>query len=133
MKWSKWYYFNKETLKQIPTAPGIYRIRCFSNRKPLKIQRPVKIDINGLTYIGKGSDLHSRLSTFWRNCNNSKSYGHIAGVNYALYRYSRLFPINRLQYQFKRIEQGKTKAVEKQLLNEYLSEFLDLPPLNFSV
>ena len=57
--------------QNIPESSGVYKIQCIQDKKPIKINRVLGIDNQGILYIGKSENLRERLS-FLQNHNSTK-------------------------------------------------------------
>jgi hypothetical protein len=103
---------------------GVYKVIASS-----PISRVLGIDQEGILYIGKGNMLsgNNRIGKLI-NAFNQTEAKHEAGVRYNKLNYHLKFPISEIRLLITLVEHpAKTEA---ELLNEYLTRFGELPPLN---
>lgn len=138
--WSDWEPI--ASWRAAPPNPGVYRIRVRDGGRCQMITRANGIDGNGILYIGStfgtkpkaSRTLRGRLKEFERCAKNASASGHIAGWNYSNRGYYRRFPLAELEYSYVETKtKPQTNNTEAALIRQYLDQFLDLPPLNFSV
>jgi hypothetical protein len=150
---ASWHNFSDENLDKIPEEPGVYKIRWFHKGKPKPIARLAGIDWEGILYIGSVSAKKSASSAYsvglrgrlydFRNSAVGRNKYHIAGKTYNYFGFSRIIPLEGLQFQvFYQLEnprctktyaKSKVESVEHAELRKYLRKFRDKPPLNFSM
>lgn len=122
---SKWSNFINVELAISPIGLfasrfGIYQIRAVTPRgKPLQIGRLIKTDPAGIVYIGR-SDRESIATRIRKNVNNPKGY---TGVKDRL-------PKHHLEARAMTLSADETSSRELALLNQYRSEYGELPPFN---
>lgn len=116
--------------KNIPKDGGIYKILCIQNKKPIKINRVLGIDNQGILYIGKSDNLKERLRMIWRVLNpNLKANAHTFGTKYnGNYKLRKVFPLKTLFVSYKTTTAPKT--LETKLINQYFAKFGEVPPFN---
>lgn len=103
---------------------GVYKVIASS-----PVSRVLGIDQEGILYIGKGDMLsgNNRIGKLI-NAFNKTERKHEAGVRYIKLNYDLKFPISELRLHITLVEHpAKTEA---ELLDEYLTRFGELPPLN---
>lgn len=101
-------------------------------KKPLKINRVLGIDNEGILYIGKSVNLRERLRMLKRSFNQKpKAYGHTFGKKYnENKKLENAFPLKSLYVSYKTTTVPKT--LETKLLNKYFAKFGEVPPFNSS-
>lgn len=119
-----------------PKSSGVYCVRSKRNGQIQVISRADGRDSDGLIYVGKtGGRLRRRLASFVACAQpGARSGNHVAGNNYRTKNYSRLFPLEGLEFCC--IEESGAEQrsdLEADILCQYLRSFLDLPPLNFAL
>ena len=111
---------------------GVYKLICMKNEKVIPIDRVIKTDNSGILYIGKAGSFEQRVIYLKKAMlPNFKSKSHICGRRYnlpELKNFREKFKLDDLYVSF--ISHDNPEAYEKELLNEYLLEFGELPPLN---
>lgn len=69
--------------KNIPECGDVYFIYSYNNKSPVKINRVLGVDKEGVLYIGKSENLRERLRMLWRVLNpNLKATAHTFGTKY---------------------------------------------------
>jgi hypothetical protein len=118
--------------KNVPKEGGVYKIQCIQNKKPIKINRVLGIDDQGILYIGKSVNLRERLRILKRSLNQkTKVTGHTFGKKYfENKKLEKIFPLNSLYVSFITTSEPKTRETE--LLNKYFAKFGEVPPFNSS-
>ena len=132
-EWSPW-----EPLSNLQSAEpkrGVYRIRCRDGNRVQMIARANGLDGNGIVYVGRSANVRTRLFQFYENARSPQAqYPNIAGLNYRDRGYSRRFPLSELEFCYVlRSTADQAANTEAAVIRQYLDQFLDLPPLNFSV
>jgi len=116
----------------IPEDGGVYHIYCYKDKTPLKINRVLRLDNEGILYIGKSANLRERLRMLWRVLNPKlKATAHTFGSKYNKNKKLRkTFPLKSLYvtYQFT----VEPKSLETNLLDKYFAKFGEVPPFNSS-
>jgi hypothetical protein len=128
--WSDWIPLEDiQTIDftSLPSKPGTYVI---ATDGPLT--RAIDVDPNGISSIGESDDLRTRLQKFASCASISGKEGHIAGWRYAFFQFQRYFPLSTLRVRW-RVSLTKEIAneLEGEMLLIYLSNHLELPPLNY--
>jgi len=132
-KWSQWFPLRNPNFKEIQEkAAGVYEIKWAVDGKPQPINRTNGIDESGLLYIGQSSNLQRRIKGLWQHITGGKSR-HTAGRTYTTYHYERKFPPEQLEVRWALLSKEQCPKVESKLLDEYVNNFLDKPPLNLSI
>lgn len=128
---------NDETFRikdQIPDTPGIYKIIVLDqNDLPIKINRFLDVDSNGILYIGKANNLRKRLANMRRAFSiTHKSKKHIAVRRYYLLKkVADKYPIDRIVVLIEKVKDCETaKHLETKRLEEYEKIFGERPPFN---
>lgn len=118
--------------KQIPESGGVYFIYSYNNNTPIKLNRVLGTDEEGLLYIGKSENLRERLRMLWRVLNpKQKATAHTFGTKYNNNKKLReAFPLNSLYVSFRITINPKT--LESELLDKYFSKYGEVPPFNSS-
>ena len=100
------------------------------NNIPLKLDRVLGSDEEGLLYIGKSENLRERLRMLWRVLNPKlKATAHTFGTKYNNNKKLReAFPLNSLYVSFRITT--KPKTLESELLDKYFSNYGEVPPFN---
>lgn len=137
MSWSEWKSFADVVWNTVPKNPGVYYIRCTDRTgKPMTLRRLGGTDHEGIIYIGEtGRSLQDRLKGFWETAQDRKIERHGAGWNFSYYKYTKIFPLARLQFSYLSCRDKKrTRTLEAGCFWEYRKTkgLIDLPPLNFS-
>ncbi len=116
----------------IPEDGGVYHIYCYKDKTPLKINRVLRLDNDGILYIGKSENLRARIRMLWRVLNpNLKATAHTFGTKYnENKRLKKAFPLKSLYVSFQISK--KPKTLENKLLDKYFAKFGEVPPFNSS-
>jgi len=130
--WSSWHLLNKSKFRIVPENAGIYQIRWAVNGKPQPISRANGIDKRGLLYIGSTKNLRRRIRNLWHSIRSGKR-GHTVGRTYVTYNYCRKFKLDQLEVRWATLAENEAQTTESRLLGEYVTKYLDKPPLNISV
>jgi len=126
-KWRKLIEF-ENAWYQIPQKAGVYVISAGKN-----IHRTVGVDKVGIIDIGETVNLRNRIKSFLYCAKGEKKKGHMAGWRYHHLPYSKYFPIESLLIQWKEIDdKDSARKEESRLMDVYVREHLELPPLNYS-
>jgi len=126
--WSDWNHLSNLDWHEVPKGPGTYMI---GTDRPLK--RAVGIDQEGILDIGKSKGLRGRLQTFYRCASMPETGGHMAGWRFAFYEMSRHFPLETLYVCWCPVpSEGLAAREEGRLLDEYVRQHMEPPPLNYS-
>jgi len=135
VSWSPWNRFEFLKDKSKGKCPGVYEFRCLGkDGKPLAIARTRGVDHAGLIYIGRSlGRLRLRISSFYRHVSGKSRGGHTAARHYLCWKFSRVFPLKRLEVHYAEMSSNRAKQAEKDLIHAYLRRYLDLPPLNFQL
>ncbi len=131
-EWSEWLLFQTLNFKTVPPKPGVYELRWVIDGKPQIINRANGVDRSGLLYVGQSVNLRRRIKGLWQNITEGK-LRHTAGRTYTTYHYERKFPPEQLQVRWTTQPRGQSEKIESKLLDRYVNEFLDKPPLNISI
>ena len=125
---------NQGEINQIPELIGIYRIYAKTDQNiPIPITRFCNTDQSGLLYIGRttGQNLKTRLYQFYASSNvDMLTHNHSGGLKYcnnAIIRQT-LGENHSLYFDYE-LNENPTE-LEAQLLQEYIAEFGEYPPLN---
>lgn len=128
--WSEWYSLPVQqgfSFVNAPRKPGAYVIAA---EHP--INRAVGTDEHGILTVGESEDLHRRVLAFATCAISRGGEDHIAGWRYALLRFARHFPFSSLRIRWKTTNSKRdANALEGAMLLAYLSQHLELPPLNY--
>lgn len=118
--------------KHIPECGGVYFIKTHSKKKPIRINRVLGIDEDGILYIGKSENLRERLRMLWRVINpKQKATAHTFGKKYNENKKLReAFPLKSLYISYG--ISTDPKVLEFKLLNKYFLKFGEVPPFNSS-
>lgn len=116
--------------KQISESGGVYFVYAYKNNIPIKLDRVLGADDEGLLYIGKSENLRERLRMLCRVLNPyQKATAHTFGTKYNNNKKLReAFPLNSLYVSF-RITTNPKKLVSG-LLDKYFSNYGEVPPFN---
>jgi hypothetical protein len=138
--WSAWEPITNTAAA--PNQPGVYRIRVCDGSRCQMIARANGADGNGILYVGRTfgtkpkatRTIRGRIEKFLQCARDPAARGHIAGWNYSNRGYSRRFPLGELEFSYVVTQTlPQTRNTEAAVIRQYLDQFLDLPPLNFSV
>lgn len=126
--------FNQSEINQIPLSIGIYRIYAKTQNKiPIPITRFCDTDQRGLLYIGRttGQNLRTRLYQIYASSNiNKLTHNHSGALKYCNNLIIReTLGENHLLYFDYELNENPTER-ESQLLQEYINEYGEYPPLN---
>lgn len=124
----------KDEISRIPQLIGVYRIYAKTqNNVPIPITRFCGTDHSGLLYIGQtsGQNLRIRLYQFYASSNTEMlTRNHSGGLKYCNNPIIReTLGENHLLYFDYELNEKPNKR-EEQLLQEYITEFGEYPPLN---
>ena len=123
--WSGWATFGN--LNGVPETPGAYIIGTKQSIARLSGQ-----DKNGILSIGETDNLLKRLQMFLACADGNRHRGHTAGWRYRELNLHKLFPITSLHFRWKSaLSKEEAYSLEGELLKEYASQHLELPPLNY--
>jgi hypothetical protein len=113
--------------------PGIYRVRLFSNGKPVEIGRLGGTDRMGILAIGNSDNIEKRRKLFVRA--KKGNHGHSAGIQWYLVTYhSKRFEKCTLMFQFTElVDKKEAEEEEEKEIWEYFKNYLEVPPLNGSI
>ena len=116
----------------IPECGGVYFIQSYNNQIPIRLNRVLGTDEEGVLYIGKSENLRERLRMLWRVLNAKlKATAHTFGTKYNDNKKLReAFPLKSLYVSF-RIT-NEPKSLESELLYKYFSKYGEVPPFNSS-
>jgi len=138
LTWSKWTFLNLVENEMIPNDPGVYQIRWAINGAPQPISRFNGVDESGCLYIGQTDNLARRIRRFCRGITQG-SHGpnirnrHTAAVTYIVYGFNRKIKPEELEFRYSELLKSEILECEGRLLQEYIRNYLDKPPLNTSV
>ena len=121
----------KEFWKSIPDAPGVYLIYSLGKKGfPKKIQRILKLDENGVLYIGKSKNLRRRLIMLWRSLNREyKTEAHVFAEKYnSNKRFRERFPFDSLAISY--TKNNDPSNLEKKKIKKYIIDLGEMPPFN---
>ncbi len=136
----KYRIADKDFWKQIDEAigekPGIYKLSCIKDAKPIEIPRIGGIDNEGVLYIGKSEkgELRYRLGSLKKSIDTSYSdqKAHSVGSRYhsnpgvgEKYPFDKLF-VSIIPTK----SQSEAGELEKKELADYEKKFGELPPFN---
>jgi hypothetical protein len=118
--------------KNIPEGGGVYNIHCIKDKKPIKINRVLGIDNQGILYIGQSENLRARIRMLWRVLNPKlKATAHTFGSKYnENKKLKKAFPLKSLYVSYQITKEPKT--LETNLLDKYFAKFGEVPPFNSS-
>jgi hypothetical protein len=116
----------------IPECGGVYLIHSFDNQIPIRLNRVLGTDEEGVLYIGKSENLRERLRMLWRVLNPKlKATAHTFGTKYNDNKKLReAFPLKSLYVSYRITTEPKT--LESELLDKYFSKYGEVPPFNSS-
>ena len=130
--WTEWALIENQDFTQIPTTSGVYEIGASINGQPQPINRAKGVDKNGLLYIGKAVSIRKRIRNFWRHV-LTEGNQHTAAETYIFYQFNTKFLKESLQVRWLVLPKGMQSDFEKKLIEEYLEQYLDSPPLNIRI
>ena len=118
--------------KTIPESAGVYHICSYKDKKPLKINRVLSLDNEGILYIGKADNLRERLRILRRNIIkkpivSTHTFGKKHNENKRL---QKAFPLKSLYVSCQITKEPK--SLETILLDKYFAKFGEVPPFNSS-
>jgi hypothetical protein len=118
--------------KTIPESAGVYHIYSYKDKKPLKINRVLRLDNEGVLYIGKSDNLRERLRILKKNIIKKPQVStHTFGKKHnENKRLQKAFPLASLFVKYQISEDSK--KLEKDLLDQYFQKFGEVPPFNSS-
>ena len=118
--------------KNIPEGGGVYKIHCIRDKMPIKINRVLRLDNEGVLYIGKSNNLRERLRILRRNIIKKPQVStHTFGKKHnENKRLQKAFPLNSLYVSYQITKEPKT--LETDLLDKYSAKFGEVPPFNSS-
>ena len=116
----------------IPECGGVYIIHSCNKNIPIKIDRVLGQDEEGILYIGKSENIRERLRMLWRVLNpKHKATAHTFGKKYNENKKLReAFPLKSLFISY-RIS-PYPKLLEYKFLDKYFLKFGEVPPFNSS-
>ncbi|MBF0305750.1 MAG: hypothetical protein HQL41_08900 [Alphaproteobacteria bacterium] len=126
--WTDWKLLIGLEWKEVPKGPGTYMIAA---DHPLN--RAVGTDQEGILDIGKSKGLRDRLKRFQHCASTPEKRGHMAGRRFALYEMTSHFPMESLYVSWRPAASEDLAAREEgRLLDEYVKQHMESPPLNYS-
>lgn len=126
--WTDWMLLSSVNWKDVPQGPGTYMI---ATDRPLN--RAVGVDQEGILDVGKSKGLRGRLQAFQRCSTTPDKGGHNAGWRFAFYKMHRHFPLATLYICWRPAATEDAAAREEgRLLDEYVCQHMESPPLNYS-
>jgi len=97
------------------------------------IQRAIGADDEGILDIGQSAMLRKRLRSFWQCATGAQAAGHMAGWRFCYYQMGIHFSTDSLYVCWRRAETAaEAQEVEGWLIEEYVKQHLESPPLNYS-
>jgi hypothetical protein len=87
-------------IDQLTGRPGVYRIRGFSDGKPLQFSRLNGKDPDGILHIGMSQDLFKRLRSFRKGAILEKFPAHFASSEYIKWGFKTLVAPKNLCFDF---------------------------------
>lgn len=123
--------FWKKINKDFGTTGGVYELYCMMPKhRIVPVQRLLKTDVEGTLYIGKAASFLDRVIELKKSISPKYvSSGHECGFRYKESKaIQERFPYEHLYMEL----HGTTdeRVLELDMLNSYLKEFGELPPLN---
>ncbi len=97
------------------------------------LARAVDCDNEGILYVGSTSRILRRLRAFSNSAFAPNVAGHIAGWRYSANRMNRHFPLESIGVGWRVMNRFEAKEEEASVLAEYVSQHLEMPPLNYSL
>jgi len=128
---AKWYPLKTLDFSIIPSSSGVYQVRWTLGDKPQAIPRANGNDEKGILYIGQSCNLRKRIKSFWNRIQGKGS--HTAGWTYDCYDFGKKFKLEQLEVQWVELPKSEIITIETILLLDYVSEYLDHPPLNITI
>ena len=135
-KWSSWEVFSPDNVKAIgANKPGVYQFRVMAKAwTPKKIDRVRGADVSGTIYIGRSRRwVCARVKSFYYQVIGRRKDGHIAAAHFLRHGYKKVFPIKKMQFRYLHLSRKQAVEIEARLINKYLHQFYDMPPLNFQL
>ena len=136
-KWTSWKEISPAIAKDGTLNDyGIYQIRLVDKKgKVIPIGRFVKIDQQGLIYIGRsGFRLQRTGRTIANRIKEFVNQNHSGGITYALaqkvLRKQKKFSEHRLQVRGMFLPDNEIDRAEKKALRDYFAHYAELPPCN---
>ncbi len=135
-------YANICDYRRIPNKPGVYILVYIEDGKTKAFTRLNGIDYEGILAIGKSVRLGNRIREFYKDILSEglKEKYHSEGWNFRAYfrdnpksNAVRLKPENVWAYWTLRESEKKANEFETQLIQHYVMNFQDKPPLNISI
>ncbi|MCR9300237.1 hypothetical protein NB466_15340 [Vibrio fluvialis] len=125
--WTDWVLLSSVDINSIPKGPGVYII---ASEKELS--RAVGVDEHGILDIGESERLNLRVRAFISCATGTRQKGHMAGWRYRNFNFEDVFPIDTLYVCWKSCNTKEDAyTLEGKLLNEYVRQHYELPPLNY--
>lgn len=123
-----------EINKSLGTQGGIYLLKCSDacskSQGAIAINRLLKLDTDGILYIGKANSFLMRVAELKKSISPGyESSSHECGVRYKSNpSISEKFPFENLFVEL--ITSEAPRALESELISKYERDFGELPPLN---
>jgi hypothetical protein len=116
----------------IPEFGGVYLIQSYFNQIPIRLNRVLGTDEEGVLYIGKSENLRERLRMLWRVLNPKLEVtAHTFGTKYnSNQKLREAFPMKSLFVSYRITSEPKT--LESELLDKYFLKYGEVPPFNSS-
>jgi hypothetical protein len=128
---AQWYPLKTLDRSIIPSSSGVYQVRWAVDNKPQPIPRAKDIDEKGILYIGQSGNLRKRIKDFWNGILGEGT--HTSGWTYDFYEFRKKFKPEQLEVQWMEVPKNEIRELETVLLLEYVSDYLDKPPLNIAI
>jgi hypothetical protein len=112
------------------TKGGVYKIIAVRDKKRIPINRFLGTDNNGILYIGKATSFLNRVINLKKSISPKlNGSAHICGRRYkSIPNIEKQFPYDILYVDL--IQTDEPEVLERKLLNDYVSIFGEVPPLN---
>ena len=112
---------------------GVYKLHCLyeeNNSKFIPINRILGVDQEGVLYIGKASQICTRIGDLMKSLSPShKSFNHPAGIRYASNKkLQESFSFNRLCVTVLPSEDPNDSEVYE--MRKYFEQYGEVPPFN---
>jgi len=137
-------------VEELKSTVGVYSLMLLNKKGTARpISRAGGVDREGILYVGRSGDsqsrsLYKRLLEFWNTASAKQGKAgrpvdqHVAGTHYQRSQAKTAFPLESIGVQpaplgkAGQIPLAKIKKRERELLDDYVKKYKELPPLNHS-
>ena len=130
--WSDWREITKPAVYK---ECAVYRIRLCSYGGPVRINRFLGVDEDGLLCIGKTTRMEYRRKQFVIGLSGrfAHSEGNLLHILETVSPLLKTYSESKYQYSFAKVRAGQESKIEEELIKSYVRRFGEVPPLNSAI